>query len=50
MNYRSSYSRLESLGLIQRITSAGDYGVGYELYALLLEGEKFYERLQEIAA
>jgi hypothetical protein len=47
--YRSSYSRLESVGFIQRITSAGDYGVGHELYALLPEGKKFYERLQEIA-
>jgi hypothetical protein len=49
LKYRSSYSRLESLGLIQRITSAGDYGVGNELYALLVEGKKFYERLQEIS-
>lgn len=50
LNYRSSYSRLESLGLIQRITSAGDYGVGFELYALLMEGKRLYERLQEIGA
>jgi len=36
--------------LIQQITSINNfYGVGFELYALLLEGKKFYERLQEIA-
>jgi hypothetical protein len=50
LEFRSSYMRLESLGLIQQITSINNfYGVGFELYALLLEGKKFYERLQEIA-
>ena len=51
LKFRSSYTRLESLGLIQEIPSIHNhYGVGYELYALLLDGKKFYERLQEIAA
>lgn len=50
LNYRSSYLRLERLGLIQQITSINNLdGVGYELYALLKEGKKFYESLQEIA-
>ena len=49
LKFRSSYTRLESLGLIQEIPSINNhYGVGYELYALLLAGKKFYERLQEI--
>jgi hypothetical protein len=50
LNYRSSYLRLERSGLIQQITSINNLdGVGYELYALLMGGKKFYERLQEIA-
>lgn len=50
LKFRSSYMRLESLGLIQEIPSiTNHYRVGYELFALLLEGKKFYERLQEIA-
>jgi hypothetical protein len=50
LKYRSSYLRLESLGLMQEITSINNFdGVGNELYALLMEGKKFYERLQEIA-
>jgi hypothetical protein len=50
LSYRSSYLRLERLGLIQQITSINNLdGIGYELYALLMEGKKFYERLQEIA-
>ncbi len=48
LNYRSSFSRLESAGLIQQIPGAGNFGVGQEIYALLLEGKRFYERLQEI--
>jgi hypothetical protein len=48
--YRSSFSRLESLGLIQRVENAGMYGVGQDLYALLMEGKRFYERVQEIAS
>ncbi len=49
LKYRSSYLRLESLGLIQEISAINNHGgVGYELYALLLEGKKFYERVQEI--
>ena len=47
--YRSSLSRLESLGLIQHVENVGMYGVGQDLYALLIEGKKFYERLQDIA-
>lgn len=51
LRFRSSYMRIESLGLIQEIPSIHNhYGVGFELYALLLEGKKFYESLQEIAA
>jgi hypothetical protein len=51
LKYRSSYLRLESLGLMQEITSINNFdGVGNELYALLIEGKKFYERLQDIAA
>jgi hypothetical protein len=50
LNYRSSFSRLESLGLIQYVNSAGSYGVGRDIYALLAEGKKFFERIQEIAA
>jgi hypothetical protein len=49
LNYRSSLARLESLGFIQRVENVGMYGVGQDLYALLMEGKKFYERLQEIA-
>jgi hypothetical protein len=49
LSYRSSFSRLESLGLIQRVENVGMYGVGQDLYALLMEGKKFHERLQEIA-
>jgi hypothetical protein len=47
--YRSSFSRLESHGLIQKLREISTAGVGLEHYALLEEGLKFYERLQEIA-
>ena len=47
--YRSSFSRLESHGLIQKFREISTAGVGLEHYALLEEGKKFYERLQEIA-
>lgn len=51
LKYRSSYSRLESLGLIQAIPSITNlYGVGHDLYALLLDGKNFYERLQEVGS
>lgn len=50
LSYRSSFSRLESQGLIQFVNSAGTYGVGRDIYALLAEGKKFCERIQEIAA
>jgi hypothetical protein len=49
LNYRSSLARLESLGLIQRVENVGMYGVGHDLYALLMEGKKFYERLQDFS-
>jgi hypothetical protein len=49
LKYRSSYSRLGSLGLIQAIPAIHNlYGVGYELYALLTAGKDFYDRLREI--
>lgn len=47
--YRSSLSRLESHGLIQKFREVSTAGVGLEPYALLVEGMKFSERLQEIA-
>jgi hypothetical protein len=49
LRFRSSYMRLESLGLIQEIPAINNhYGVGFEVYALLLEGKKFYEHVHEI--
>jgi hypothetical protein len=48
LSYRSAFSRLESVGLVQQIAGIGHYGVGHDLYALLMEGKKFHERLQEI--
>lgn len=50
LTYRSSFSRLESHGLIQKFREISTAAVGLEPYALLEEGKKFYERLQEIAA
>jgi hypothetical protein len=50
LSYRSSLARLESLGLIQRVENVGMYGVGQDLYALLMEGKKFYERLQDFSS
>lgn len=47
--YRSSFSRLESHGLIQKFREISTAAVGLEPYALLEEGLKFHERLQEIA-
>jgi hypothetical protein len=47
--YRSSFSRLESHGLIQKFREISTAGVGLEPYALLEEGMKFYERLQDLA-
>ncbi len=47
--YRSSFSRLESHGLIQKFREISTAAVGLEPYTLLEEGLKFYERLQEIA-
>lgn len=48
--YRSSFSRLESHGLIQKFREVTTAGVGLEHYALLEEGKKFHERIQEIVA
>ena len=48
--YRSSFSRLESRGLIQKFREISTAGVGLEPYALLEEGLKFYDRIQEIGA
>jgi len=48
--YRSSLSRLESHGLIQKFREISTAGVGLEPYALLVDGKKLYERLQEIAS
>jgi DNA-binding transcriptional MerR regulator len=47
LSYRSSLSRLQSAGMIQKI-EVGHFGVGHEPYALLKEGKKFRERLQQI--
>jgi hypothetical protein len=49
LGYRSSFSRLESHRMIQKFREISTAGVGLEHYALLEEGKKFYERLQEIA-
>lgn len=46
--YRSSLSRLESHGLIQKFREISTASVGLEHYALLKEGLEFFERLQEI--
>jgi len=48
LKYRSSLSRLASLGLIQQIDITNTYGVGLDIYALLVEGKVFCERIQEI--
>ncbi len=48
--YRSSFSRLESHGLIQKFREISTASVGFEHYALLEEGLRFYERLQEIGS
>jgi len=48
LRYRSSLSRLASLGLIQQIDITNTYGVGLDIYALLVEGKVFCERLKEI--
>ena len=50
LEYRSSFSRLESHGLIQKFREISTAQVGMEHYALLKEGQRFYERLQEIGA
>jgi hypothetical protein len=46
--YRSSFSRLESHGLIQKFRETQTATVGLEPYALLEEGMRFYERLREV--
>lgn len=47
--YRSSFSRLESRGLIQKFREISTAGVGLEPYALLEEGMSFFKRIQEIS-
>jgi hypothetical protein len=49
LQYRSSFARLEALGLVQHLNFAGSYGVGRDIYALLVEGKMFCERIGEIA-
>lgn len=48
LRYRSSLSRLSSIGLIQQIDITNTYGVGLDIHALLIEGKIFCERIQEI--
>ncbi len=48
LRYRSSLSRLASFGLIQQIDITNMYGVGLDIYALLVEGKIFCERIKEI--
>ena len=48
LEYRSSFARLESHGLIQKYRDDGSVPLGLERYALLIEGLEFYGRLQEI--
>jgi len=47
LEYRGSFARLQSYGMIQQVTFSNSE-VGREPYLLLEEGAKFYERLQEI--
>jgi len=49
LEYRGSFARLQSHGMIQQVTFSNSE-VGREPYLLLKEGAKFYERLQEIGA
>lgn len=48
LKYRSSFSRLASLGLIQQVDITNTYGVGLDIYALLAEGKAFCERIKAI--
>jgi hypothetical protein len=47
LEYRGSFARLQSHGLIQQVTISNS-AVGQEPYLLLGDGAKLYERLQEI--
>jgi hypothetical protein len=47
LEYRGSFARLQSQGMIQQVTFSNSE-VGREPYLLLEEGARFYERLQEI--
>ena len=49
LEYRGSFARLQSHGMIQQVTFSNNE-VGREPYVLLEDGAKFHERLQEIAA
>jgi Zn-dependent oligopeptidase len=48
LEYRGSFARLQSHGMIQQVTFSNNE-IGREPYLLLQDGKKFYERLQEIA-
>jgi hypothetical protein len=50
LRYRSSLSRLESHGLIQKFRVNTFASAVPDPYALLEEGQKFFERLQEIGS
>jgi hypothetical protein len=47
LEYRGSFARLQSHGMIQQVMFS-NYEVGREPYVLLEGGAKFYERLREI--
>jgi hypothetical protein len=49
LEYRGSFARLQSHGMIQQVTFSNNE-VGRESYVLLEDGARFYERLQEIGA
>lgn len=49
LEYRGSFARLQSHGMIQQVTFSNSE-VGREPYLLLEDGAKFYERLQQIAS
>jgi len=49
LEYRGSFARLQSHGMIQQVTFSNNE-VGREPYVLLEDGARFYERLQRIGA
>jgi len=50
LNYRSSLSRLASFGLIQQVDITNTYGVGLDIYALLVEGKTFANGFGKLGA